>query len=150
MRITVCSLWSQLVARPRLSGLSRLSVTQSVGQFLPLSVRPPLPRQSVSCRCSIYGIASPQLRQLKVLPGLGLRCVFLAKWFKRVSNTQKMPEPAPNANRMARNGGRARALMQIARALNICRRVCEPLPEPPLPYLPPPFYKLPLRQAPTP
>lgn len=133
MRITVCSLWSQLVARPRLSGLSRLSVTQSVGQFLPLSVRPPLPRQSVSCRCSIYGIASPQLRQLKVLPGLGLRCVFLAKWFKRVSNTQKMPEPAPNANRMARNDERARALMQIARALNICRRVCEPLPEPPSP-----------------
>lgn len=44
-----------------------------------------------------------------------------------------MPEPAPNANRMARNGGRARALMQIARALNICRRVCEPLPAPPLP-----------------
>lgn len=100
-----------------LSRLSRLSVTQSVGQFLSQSVCPPLPRQSVSCRCSIYGIASPQLRATESVARAGTALRFPGQMIQTCFKyTKKLPEPAPNANRMARNDKRARAYANRTRS----------------------------------
>lgn len=142
MRITVCSLWSQLVARPRLTRLSRLSIGLSVSQSANSSVCPPA--QYLWHRiAATESVARPE----RGVEGLGVCAAFswpndsnvfqIHKKWQNASTAQRQRAKCQQNGPKWRGRGWGQACLCKSHASGICVGGCVCVCETP-PSLPPP------------